>query len=70
MNADTLSILGTFSRQSTLVVETALLHSFHGRHGQALLNHKLVSLRREPTEAGKAQMEGVVGKLNVIGIEV
>lgn len=70
MNADTLSIPGTFSRQSTLVVETALLHRFHERYGQALLNRKLTSLRREPTEAEKAQMEGIVGKLNAIRIEL
>ena len=57
-------------RHSTLVVETALLRRFNERYGDALLNSKLTSLKREPTETEEAQIDSVIEELNKIGIRI
>lgn len=57
-------------RHNTLSVETALLRRFRERYGDALLNSKLTSLKREPTETEEAQIDGIFEKLNKIGIEI
>lgn len=57
-------------RHSTLVVETALLRRFKEQYGKALLNSKLTSLKREPTETEKVQIDSVIEELKKNGIEI
>ncbi len=57
-------------RHSTLVVETALLRRFNEQYGEALMNSKLTSLEREPTETEKVQIDSVIKEPNKIGMEI
>jgi hypothetical protein len=55
-------------RHSTLVVETALLHRFKRKYGDSLLNTRLNSLNRTPTEQEAEYIIKVVEELERLGI--